>query len=1045
MKTALRIGGAVSPRLGEGDANGPGANALVTTYLRAGAYRAAVTAKDSAGHLGLSVSAAALTPAAKITDAGETRATLGPGKGAVAPFEIGAAGAYRIALAGLGHDWNARLEDADGWPLTAPGPFKNEIRRVEPGAYRLVVSPTDVEARMIARLSPIVASRALEGHGPHLLPFDKAQKLQWREPQAKDVPRAPDVWRFTLQGDSDIELDIGEGMIGDVFRSDGAALGKVVSDRPLQTKLAAGDYRVEARSLAHDDRLDYEITLSSAQLQPGAPQRVDLPARLAFNLARDSVVDLSTFGDKETIGALKTEAGEVVERLEPRADDWNVALSRRLPAGAYSLELEELGATRRPPTDAPADAGAAEDSDEETAADEGAVPEAPDDSNVTGVEVKLSVLEQNDGGALGASGEATLSGGGARRVLLPTAPANALLLVTAHSTRDVALSIERRAGDGEWRTVGAERGVAPLAAWPIADEKSEWRATVWPVGGGTEPITIAARVIETRARSAGDVDFEPIAGLNPQLCVAKIETPNAALVAVDAPESVMAGSAPGRLLRNIRPGVLAPQTQQLWLVTRNCKNKTRVAAFEWRGEDVTLDIDDGEHAFLPPLEAIAGKTRLWLLRSTFTQPGVDAGHGVGVAEGAALALAGENAAHAWNASGSAPMRAALSAIDVETRPVVKGGQRFSLVIPPMTAQPVEMDASAGPLAFDLPKGVAAFVDKRGIFPDDAALSRIVHGAGPRTLLVNLSAAPLPATISRLNEPSLTLDSKTAFKRFFGVAGQVSIPLAADAGDRLVVIGADASVLSQNGRRARGHDIALEGPGEIVIDYKPGLVAAWIEHKGAAPWPQPEARALTLPQRVALGGDVMRFAIARREPVVLTATGSAPALVAFTQNGKRETFAFPTGVAFRHYMAGGDATLDIYAPHDGALSGAVDVSAQPVIDAHDGVNDAVAVAPGASALFSFETTRRGEVGFGVRTDPDRASVRLLDVSGKTLAEGVAGVVTLSPGRYFIEARTPGDASATTVRVAIAGLSPPSAAPPEDIVAELLDKAGLKKNK
>ncbi|MGD9659018.1 MAG: hypothetical protein AB7U61_15515, partial [Methylocystis sp.] len=44
MKTALRVGANVSPRLGDGEANGPGANALVTAFLRAGAYRAAVTA-----------------------------------------------------------------------------------------------------------------------------------------------------------------------------------------------------------------------------------------------------------------------------------------------------------------------------------------------------------------------------------------------------------------------------------------------------------------------------------------------------------------------------------------------------------------------------------------------------------------------------------------------------------------------------------------------------------------------------------------------------------------------------------------------------------------------------------------------------------------------------------------------------------------------------------------------------------------------------------------------------------------------------------------
>ena len=77
---------------------------------------------------------------------------------------------------------------------------------------------------------------------------------------------------------------IGAGMIGDILTDAGESIGKVVGDRPFKSKLKADDYRVEARSLAHDDRLDYEITLSSPQLQPGAPQRVDLPATIRENL-----------------------------------------------------------------------------------------------------------------------------------------------------------------------------------------------------------------------------------------------------------------------------------------------------------------------------------------------------------------------------------------------------------------------------------------------------------------------------------------------------------------------------------------------------------------------------------------------------------------------------------------------------------------------------------------------------------------------------------------------------------------------------------------
>ncbi|WP_457796006.1 hypothetical protein [Methylocystis sp. S23] len=1046
MKTALRIGAAVSPKLGEGEANGPGHNALVTAYLRAGAYRAAVSAKESDGHLGLAVSPATLTPTAKIADKGEARATLAPGKGAVVPIEITHAGDYRIELASLTQDWRARLEDADGWPLTTPGAFKRETRHFEPGAYRLVVSPEDVEARMVARVKPIVAEAALNGHGPHPLPFEKTQKLQWREPQAKDAPRAPDVWRFTLAGDSDVELSIGEGMIGDIVKGENESVGKVAGDRPFKGKLAAGDYRVEARSLSHDDRLDYEIALASKQLQPGAPQRVELPARLEFNLAKESVVDLSTFGDKETIGALKTASGDVVERLEPRANDWNVALSRRLPAGAYRLELEELGATRNAPSDDSASDATGEEtenaSDEGASSEESAGADEGQEEDESGVEVRLALLDEKDGVPLALTGETTLTGGGAQRFALPPAPAGALAIVAARSATEAAISIERRDGK-DWRVVGADRGLAPVLAWP-ADDKSEWRATIWSVDGAAEPVTVVARALAPRARRAGDVSFDSV-DVAPQLCVAKIEAPDAALIELTTSEAIAAGSAPGHPLRPARAGVLAPQSQALWLLTRDCKAKANVAAFEWLGQEVALDIGEAERAYLPPLGAPRGKTRLWLARSTFAQPAIDAGKGMGVAQGAALALADEAAPQLWNADSTAAMRATLSAFDVATLPAVSGGALFAGLIPPMSALPVDMEKSDAPLALDLAGGVAAFIDKRAVFGDGAAVSRVLHGAGGRALLVNMTNAPLPARIARTTDTPLTLTTKTALKRFFGAAGQISLPVDAQKDDRLIVVGADATFISQSGRILHGRDLALDGAGEIALDYKPGLVAAWIERGGAAPWPQPAARTADLPSRVTLEGPAMRFAVKRDAPVMLTASSGAPALLSFTQNGRRETFAFPAGVEFRHYMAAGDATLDIYAPHDGALSGALDIAAQNVIEAHEGVNDAIAVAPGASALFSFETKRESDIGVGVRAEPDRVSARLIDAAGKTLAEGVGQVAKLAPGRYFLEARVPADSSATTIRAAIVGLSPPPATPPEEIVADLLDKAGMKKSK
>ncbi|MGE0197025.1 MAG: hypothetical protein AB7P48_15545, partial [Methylocystis sp.] len=1037
MKTALHVGANVSPHLGEGEANGPGANALVTAFLRAGAYRAAVTAKDSSGHLGLAVSPATLAPTAKLVDAGIARATLDSGKGAVVPIDITGDGEYRIELLGLKQRWRARLEDADGWPLAAPGEMQRLTRKFDKGAYRLVVMPRDVEARMTARLTPVVAAKPLDGHGPHPLPFGKAQRLQWREPQARDASRTPDVWRFSLAGDATIDLSIGEGMVGEILKGESESVGKVAADRPFASKLSAGDYRVEARSLAHDDRLDYEISLNAQELQPDAPRAVEPPTRVNFSLAKDSVVNLAGFGEIETIGALKDERGDVVERLQPRADDWNVSLSRRLPAGNYRLELETLGAERRA---APSEEATSEES-EEASNDDGAA--ATEDAPLKGVELLLSLLEEKNDGALPFSGEKTLSGAGAHILSLAPASAGRLALVAARSDGDVAISIERRGSDGKWRSIGMERGRAPVAAWPAAGDAA-LRAVVWAIGGDA-PITLSARAIEGRARRLGEVALDPVDGVA-GVCVAKVTTPDATLVTLATQADLAAGSVAGSLLRAAGPGPLAPQAQELWLMSRgDCAPRVGVAAFDWRGDEISLDIGEGERAHLVPLAPAAGKLRLWLARSAFAQPALDGGRGVGVAKGAALTLGGDAPLALWNGEGGAPMRVALGAIDVETLPTTKGGALFSGIVPPMSALPVDMDEAAGPLALDLAGGLAAFTQPRVVFGDGAATSRILHGVKSRALLVNLTQTAAPARIAREAGESRRLDATRAFTRFFPASGQISLPLDAQLNDRLVVSGAQATVISASGRISRGDDIALDGAGEAIIDHGPGLVAFWIERAGATPWPAPAARALNLPQRVALEGAAMRFSVKSDKPVLLKASGAAPAIVGFAQNGRRETLAFANGVDLNRYMTPGEATIDIYAPYDGALSGALDVSTQPVIEAHEGVNDAVAVSPGASALFSFEAKEARDVGLGVRAEPDRVSARLTDAQGKTLGEGVAQTMKLSPGRYFLEARTPVDAGATTVRVAIVGLSPPVNAPPAELVAELLDKAGMKKSK
>jgi hypothetical protein len=157
LKTSLDVATPYLPKLGSASDNGPGHNALLQTYLRAGSYRVNVTASESSGRLAISARPAPLPDAGVLVPGGSGRASLSEGSGVVFPIAIAEAGLYRVDLYGLGRTLTARLEDADGWPITRPGPMARLDRQLTPGRYRLVVLPQDVDARVVARLRRIIA------------------------------------------------------------------------------------------------------------------------------------------------------------------------------------------------------------------------------------------------------------------------------------------------------------------------------------------------------------------------------------------------------------------------------------------------------------------------------------------------------------------------------------------------------------------------------------------------------------------------------------------------------------------------------------------------------------------------------------------------------------------------------------------------------------------------------------------------------------------------------------------------------------------------
>ena len=83
----------------------------------------------------------------------------------------------------------------------------------------------------------------------------------------------------------------------------------------------------------------------------------------------------------------------------------------------------------------------------------------------------------------------------------------------------------------------------------------------------------------------------------------------------------------------------------------------------------------------------------------------------------------------------------------------------------------------------------------------------------------------------------------------------------------------------------------------------------------------------------------------------------------------------------------------------------------------------------------------EVGVGVRADPDRAEVRLLDAGGAVLGEGAAMLRRLPAGRYLLEARLPANAPPAIIRPAVVGIAPRPSGPPPEVARTYLELVGL----
>ena len=1053
LHTSGRLATAFIPELASDDGGGGGQNMLIQSALRAGRYRVDVKAVDSAGHLGLLASPAPLLPGGMLRPGGSVRASLAAGSGVAFPIEVsgGPEDSYHFDVLSLGAPWAGRLEDADGWPVAAPGPLDGLKAKLRPGRYTLVLQPDAVARHVAARLTRVVKPAEITGHGPHALPFESPQAATWREPDGTDRPRDPDQWAFSLPGPSTVTITLSDGMTGELHR----AGGNTAATRVVGTwtgPLAAGDWRLDATSLGRNDRLGYKIGLSSPDLQPGAVRSVTLPATLSFSLAEPHVATVASWGATPVKATLRR-GDTVVARYGARPGDWNIAASRLLPAGRYSVELQSAA----PPDMAPVQSATStnvddsnpppdDEQEQQTSATNAATPDSAtgssgtDDSSTGAtaeppkVAVSLSLPAALRETAAPATA-ALLNGDGVHVLSLPTPPPDSLLVAAASAAAPAVLALERQDGAG-WRTVALDAGTAPVVAAPADGSGAAWRVEAWALDPGPDPIRLAARAVSLPGSAPGPVTLAALDGMPVPVAAARVAFASAGIASIGPAPGALVGGWPGHGLVSAGANTVV-DGQALWLVAPKPGTVPVELLSIPPGAQASMVLPAGLAATLP---AVAGGVQLWRVDSGSGQPSL--GVASGVAANSAIALA---SAPVTLRGDGLRLRLTRLAPGLLASRAVDGAA--DVTIPAGMALPLTLPAGNKAVQLDLAPGVAAFAGwhdpaPAAVWGASAPVSRSTAGAWTELLLVNTGDQPAPARVAAQPAAAAAeaLRPGTVLKRFYGAAGSFDVPFDAPAGARLAVAGNASLIAVTEAAVTMG---AVTGAGRAVVQHGPGAVAVWLEAPGVSPWPDAPAKTVSLPAQMMLSGVAATLTFTAERPMLLHVSTTAPVLAGLQQTGRTDPPAlFAAGAELHRAVAAGPVTLRLFSADDGPLGGAVSMWAEPLAPLGEGLGDTVAIAPGGSAAWSFSLAKSTTIGVGIRAEPDQAQARLLDATGKVVGQGVAQLRSLPAGAYVLEARLPPAAPPALLRPALVGVTPRGNGPPPDVAQGYLELVGMK---
>jgi hypothetical protein len=1016
----LETGGAirtrVNPSLAQVEGNGVGRNFLLQPYLREGDYQLTVQAQgNTAGHAGISVAAAPVVDAGILAPNRPARLTLAPGEAACYRFHVATDGTYHIFTLGLGHQFAMRLEDSDGWPLIAPGGVADATMEFAPGDYRMILLPGPVENRAVTMLQPLLPPVTYQGHGPFNVVFGDDMQNRWLEPAAGQ-PRVQDRWNFSLPAAANATITIDNGIRAELHNAAGGP-PLAVTGNGWTGKLQAGDYFIAASAAVPDNRVDYDLTVATAQLIPGQSLNVQAPASIPVSLGGSAQYEISSFGGQDVRASLYDAAGHLVAANDDRDNDWNFLISGAFPPGAYTLQVDPVGT---------------------------------DSAQTT---VSIAAPASVEDAALAPNVARSLADGLVHVLPIETPPPDALLLASATAAVPVELALEANDGEG-WQTLAQTGGIDPYLALPPATG-ARYRLRVWPEDHGATPISVITQA------ETGPVRFGLQGGLalsraslgGRQIGWARIALPAAEILQLTDPAGTLRWSSQaGVALTHGALNIFATAGTTLWLASATPDTVTAQPA-DLLHQQIRLSLTQGQKLGLklPAAPGIA----LWQAQAQGGQAGIAVDRGTGprlMAIGAGDGLFTQAVAyqppglpnptlHLWQAGpaiSALPLTlqrigfaapAAFAAGPGETDGAIAAGAALAAGLPPGLKR----------LSLTLPAGIVAVLSSAGtpqtLILGNGGLPDITETSADQILLLNPGhgSAAFSLSVQPVSQPELTLAPGGLLTHYSPTAAILHITLSglpaqlrlAGAATGLTAIDAAGQVTS--GDAAQGGEggtaIVTVQPGLAVISQDGAVVNALAQIVAA-----PGSIQLSRPTRFLnfSPADARLIHFETDTPIVLR-SGDIPQ-------------PFPAGaIANLFQPKGKPLVLDVMAV-SGGLSGTARFDAIHAIPITDGLGPKFLLAPGQSRLFTFSLTAPQNIGAGVRGSVDDANVRLLASDGTLLGQGLVLMHDLAPGTYYLAVDVPPDGVATTIQPALVGKTLPDDGPPDDVKAQYLALAG-----